>query len=97
MTDLTKMWAALARYQSYADADGPGNSWRKMCSERTTETAAEAWAEAGTNAEWASAAWAASAAYAAAWAAAAKWTTAEHWSDIAISRIERAIKDRNDE
>jgi hypothetical protein len=46
MTDLTKMWEALAKYQPYADADGHGESWRVMCSERTEAAAAAAAARA---------------------------------------------------
>jgi len=30
MTDLNKMWDALSRYQQFADADGHGESWRKL-------------------------------------------------------------------
>ena len=90
MTDLNKMWEALARYQSYADKDGHGDSWRVMCSERTREAA------------WAAAERAARAAYVAAWPAAA-WAAAEaaafaeYWSELAIKHIEQAIKERNDE
>ena len=63
MTDLNAMWDALARYQPYADQDGHGDSWRKMCSERTEE-AARAAMEAARAAAWA-------AAWACAWAGAA--------------------------
>jgi hypothetical protein len=76
MTNLTQMWAALARYQPYADKDGHGESWRVMCSERTTEAAAAAAVEA------------------AAWAAKAGADVA-YWSDLAVKRIEDAIKERN--
>jgi hypothetical protein len=93
MTDLNAMWAALEKYQPYADADGHGESWRVMCERRTAEAAEAAWGEAGVNAEWA-AAWAAlAAAKAAATAATAAW--AAHCSDRVIRRIERAIKERN--
>jgi hypothetical protein len=66
MTDLNKMWAALEKYQPYADKDGHGETWRRMCSERTEEAAA----------------------------AAVEAESAAYWSDIAIKRIERAIKER---
>ena len=42
MIDLEPMWLALANYQLYADADGHGESWRKMCEQRTEETAENA-------------------------------------------------------
>jgi hypothetical protein len=91
MTDLTKMWEALARYQSYADKDGHGESWRVMCERRTEEAAVAA----ATAAVWAVAwavAWAA--ARAAEAAEAAEAADVKYWSDLAISRIERAIKER---
>jgi hypothetical protein len=40
---LAEMWAALAEYQPLADRDGHGESWAKMCSERTEEAAERAW------------------------------------------------------
>ena len=85
MTDLNAMWAALAKYQPYADKDGHGELWRTMCEERTAEAAWAATAEA-----------AALAAYAAAAASeAARWAAeAAYWSDIAIKRIKQAIKER---
>jgi hypothetical protein len=94
MTNLTQMWAALARYQPYADKDGHGESWRVMCSERTTEAAAAAAVEAAAAAS--AAAWAAASAAweAAAWAAKAGADVA-YWSDLAVKRIEDAIKERN--
>jgi chorismate mutase len=39
---LAKMWAALAEYQPQADRDGHGESWRRMCAERTEAAAEEA-------------------------------------------------------
>jgi hypothetical protein len=36
---LAEMWAALAEYQEQADRDGHGESWRRMCSERTKKAA----------------------------------------------------------
>ena len=90
MTDLNKMWAALARYQSFADKDGHGESWRVMCSERTGQAAWEALTSA------------APAAKAAALAAltSASWevdASRAHWSALAIERIESAIKDRSND
>jgi hypothetical protein len=67
--DLSAMWAALEKYQPYADADGHGETWRRMCSERTEEAAA----------------------------AAVEAESAAYWSELAIKRIERAIKDREPE
>jgi hypothetical protein len=95
MTDLNAMWEALAQYQPYADQDGHGESWRTMCEERTEDAAGAAWGEAGVNAEWASA----EAAYAAEAAAqaAAEAESAAYWSDRVIRRIERAIKERNND
>jgi hypothetical protein len=95
------MWAALAKYQPYADADGHGKSWRVMCSERTQKAAraaARAAADASASAAWDAAAW-----WAAAWAALAAEAYADadaeasaaYWADRAIKRIERAIKERN--
>jgi hypothetical protein len=39
---IDEMWAALAAYQPQADAQGHGASWAKMCSERTSDAAADA-------------------------------------------------------
>jgi hypothetical protein len=36
---LAEMWRELAEYQPQADADGHGESWAKMCSERTGDWA----------------------------------------------------------
>ena len=41
-----KMWAAMATYQPTADADGHGETWALMCSERTEDAATAAWAAA---------------------------------------------------
>jgi len=89
MTDLNKMWDALSRYQPYADADGHGETWRVMCSERTREAATAATAAAAAEAV-------AIAADAAAWAAevSADAADAQRWSAHAIKRIEAAIKER---
>jgi hypothetical protein len=66
---LAEMWAALAEYQPQADRDGHGESWKRMCSERTEASAhAAAWARGAspTASEWS---WASRAAGAAARAA----------------------------
>jgi hypothetical protein len=36
---LAEMWRELSEYQPQADRDGHGESWAKMCSERTEEAA----------------------------------------------------------
>jgi hypothetical protein len=42
---LAEMWRELSEYQPQADRDGHGESWKRMCEERTEETAnAAAWA-----------------------------------------------------
>jgi cob(I)alamin adenosyltransferase len=33
---LAEMWAALEEYQPQADSDGHGESWKRMCEERTS-------------------------------------------------------------
>lgn len=79
MTDLTAMWEALAQYQPYADADGHGESWRKMCEERTEKAA-----RAAVDAARAKAAWE---------AATAAWEATESTLQLhnSIKRIEAAI------
>lgn len=42
------MWAALAKYQPTADADGHGKTWARMCSKRTEAAAKAASAAANT-------------------------------------------------
>jgi hypothetical protein len=39
---LAEMWRELAEYQPMADADGYGEAWAKMCSERTKQAARDA-------------------------------------------------------
>ena len=104
MTDLSAMWDALARYQPFADADGHGESWKRMCEERTIDAAVAAvnaarakaaWAEA-TYAAASAASWAESAAEAEADAAAAA-AAATIRSARAIERIEDALKERNND
>jgi hypothetical protein len=46
------MWAAMAAYQPTADADGHGETWALMCSERT-EDAATAASDAANTASYA--------------------------------------------
>jgi len=81
MTDLKLMWDALAKYQPYADQDGHGDSWRRMCEERTVKAAWYA-----TEASEAARGPGTSAAYSARCAA--------YWFDNAIEYIEQAIKER---
>ncbi len=90
---LNEMWTALAAYQSKADADGHGESWALMCSERTADTAAEA-ANDTRVAAWNAddrRAWAAwdAATYAAAYAA-ADAADAEYYAQLAIDYITKA-------
>ena len=60
MTDkINEMWTALVAYQIQADANGHGESWALMCSERT-ERAANIAADDAWPTGWA--AWAADAA-----------------------------------
>ena len=37
-----KMWAALEKYQPYADADGHGKSWSRICEFKTNRAFADA-------------------------------------------------------
>ena len=101
MTDLSAMWDALARYQPFADADGHGESWKRMCEERTIDAAVAAVNAARAKAAWAEATYAA--ASAASWAESAAEAEVEaadaevdvaYWSDRAIKRIEQAIKEQ---
>jgi len=68
---LAEMWAALAEYQEQADRDGHGESWAKMCEERTGDWAWEAKLEARKASQ--DAAWAAADAVARALADATEW------------------------
>jgi hypothetical protein len=68
---LAEMWAALAEYQPQADRDGHGESWRKMCEERTGDWAWAAKLEARKASQ--DAAWAAADAVARALADATEW------------------------
>ncbi len=40
---LAEMWAALEEYQPFANRDGHGESWAKMCRERTANAAWDAY------------------------------------------------------
>jgi chorismate mutase len=68
---LAEMWRELESYQPQADKDGHGESWAKMCSERTGDWAWEAKLEARK--AWQDAAWAAADAVARALADATEW------------------------
>jgi hypothetical protein len=81
---LAEMWRELSKHQEQADRDGHGESWRRMCSERTRDAARAAARDAAR-------ALARAAAYAAArdaaWAAA---TRDAEWAAQAIAAIRRA-------
>ena len=99
MTDLEPMWAALAKYQPYADADGHGNSWRKMCSERTSDAAdAAVWAVEHERPDWRWPVRVANDAYSALNILASGLPgladIAQRHADRAIYNIEQAIKER---
>jgi hypothetical protein len=88
--DLDKMWLSLGNYQRFADADGHGGAWRRMCELRTQESALQA-------ARRASQSWQGSkktptliAASAATWAA----EYASGISETAMRLIEQAIEER---
>mgnify|MGYP003640565684 CR=1 FL=1 len=87
---LNEMWTALAAYQPKADANGHGESWALMCSERTSDAAYDA---AGYAAEYAAyfanAGYAANAAYDAAYAN----YTAAKYAQRSIKRITKAQKE----
>ena len=92
---VEEMWAALAAYQPQADAAGHGESWARMCSEKTAAAANEA-AYYAAYAAYAAAAYAAAAAAAAAAdeADAASYAPrAEKCAQIAIDRIKRITKE----
>jgi hypothetical protein len=36
---IAEMWRELAEYQPFAERDGHGESWRRMCEERTEDAA----------------------------------------------------------
>jgi chorismate mutase len=81
---LAEMWRELEEYQPMADRDGHGESWAKMCSERSMSKAYAARDKAMYRAGAASDA-ASDAAYAA-WAA----SSASQYAHTAIAAIRRA-------
>jgi hypothetical protein len=95
MNKLDEMWAALIAYFPQATANGHGESWAKMCNEKTAAaTYAAADAAATYAAADAAAADAAAATYAADWAAtyaaAANAAAAADWAQKAIDWIKKA-------
>jgi hypothetical protein len=82
--DLEPMWLALAEYQFYADADGHGESWRRMCEQRTQKAIKAAQAQAKG--------WLAEIAKTAEKARATAW--APSYSRYAITTMKYTIKDR---
>jgi len=48
---LAEMWRELSEYQEQADRDGHGESWARMCEERTRQSSLTAYAYASTDAE----------------------------------------------
>jgi hypothetical protein len=77
---LAEMWRELSEYQKQADRDGHGESWRRMCEERTDGAAhAAAWARgaSSTASEWS-------------WASRAADRAATAWMEAAIC-AQRAI------
>jgi len=98
MIDLEPMWLALAKYQPYADADGHGESWRKMCEERTVNASRLAWHDKNINnchivnaADVVEEAWAAALAFA---DAVRDFADAAKWSFETIEKVEKAIRER---
>ena len=103
MTKLDEMWAALEAYQPQAIAAGHGDSWSKMCSEKTADAADDAAyaADAAADAADADATNAAATnATTVAYAAAAATTNAAianaEWAQIAIDRITKITEKNND-
>jgi len=86
MTDKqAEMWAAFEAYQSTADKDGHGESWRVMCRSRTYEAALAAYYAAPEGSAAKEAAWVAAEAV---WGAVA----ADRHAQEAIAAID-AIKE----
>ncbi len=85
MSDFAEMWARLEQHQSFADERGYGKKWKRMCEERTPESArAAAWA-----ARAARSAVAADAATAA-WTAMVAAKASAEWAADAIKNINKA-------
>jgi hypothetical protein len=89
MNKLEEMWAALLAYLPQAIAAGHGDSWAKMCNEKTAAYAAYAASD--------DAAYAGKAAYAAAWAADA-WdaSDADYWAQKGIDRITKITEKKHE-
>ena len=100
-TKLNEMWAALTAYQPQADAAGHGESWAKMCKEKTyaasdaaaSDAAADA-ADAYADYAYYAAAYAYYAAVVAAYAVDA--VDAEKWAQKAIECINKAQEKTDD-
>ena len=100
MTVLEPMWVVLAKYQPYANADGHGESWRRMCEERTVKAAELAWHDKNINnchivnaADVVEEAWAAALDFA---DAVRCFADAAKWSLKTIEKVEKAIRERGD-
>lgn len=95
---LADMWRELSEYQPFADRDGHGESWRRLCSERTTAAAdaarAVAAGAAARDAAWAAScvAWAASCAARDAASDAVAWAAAD--AARAVAAIRRAKEEQ---
>jgi hypothetical protein len=85
---LEEMWQRLEQHQSYADQNGYGEAWAKMCAERTKYSANFAARRASHQGRW-------NAAHA---AEAARDTVAvvEETAEYAIQWIEKAEGKNND-
>ena len=85
MSDLDEMWAALERYQPYADKNGHGESWKRMTTEKTAEAA---WGAANADATDVTtiAAWEAN-------SAARDAAMAKDYETDAVRRINKAMKE----
>ena len=88
---LAEMWRELSEYQPQADRDGHGESWARMCSERTEEAASAASLAALESAEAASAARAAAESAASESVASAASESAASWASAqSIAAIRKA-------
>jgi hypothetical protein len=76
---LAEMWRELSEYQPFADRDGHGESWRRMCRERTEDAARAAMEDDAARS---------AAGYAA--AAASGAAGASMWARLSIALIRRA-------
>jgi hypothetical protein len=102
MNKLDEMWVALEAYLPQAIDDGHGDSWAKMCSEKTVATAYAAWCAAYDAVDAADLARAAAADAAAAAAADARDAAdaaardaadadADYWAKKALDRITKIM------